>query len=96
MLRDRGRIKWTAMMLPEHVKLLRGWAEEDHWETKIELDEQKLTELDETLRIAKQLKQKVAIQYYAENRYQTVIGTVHSFHPIEKRFNLLVKKGKEI
>ncbi len=29
MIRDRGNIKWTAMMLPEHVKLLREWQEQD-------------------------------------------------------------------
>jgi hypothetical protein len=28
MLCDRGRIKWTAMMLPALVRLLREWQEE--------------------------------------------------------------------
>ncbi|TFI48759.1 YolD-like family protein, partial [Diaphorobacter sp. DS2] len=37
MIRDRGRIKWTSMMLPEHVKLLRDWAKEDTYEQKREL-----------------------------------------------------------
>lgn len=27
MIQDRGSIKWTAMMLPEHVKLLREYNE---------------------------------------------------------------------
>lgn len=28
-VKDRGRIKWTAMMLPEHIKELRAWQNED-------------------------------------------------------------------
>lgn len=40
MLRDRGRIKWTAMMLPEHVRLLREWKEEGGHRKPIEIDEQ--------------------------------------------------------
>ncbi|MDQ0201957.1 hypothetical protein J2S10_005168 [Neobacillus ginsengisoli] len=27
MIRDRDRIKWVSMMLPEHVKLLREYNE---------------------------------------------------------------------
>lgn len=29
MIRDRGNIKWTALMLPEHVKAVRDWLDED-------------------------------------------------------------------
>lgn len=49
MLKDRGGIKWTSLMLPEHVKALR----EFDWDlTKIErpvLEEQQLEELNETI-----------------------------------------------
>jgi len=38
-LRDRGRKKWTAMMLPEHIRELRKWQED--------LDKVKRPELDE-------------------------------------------------
>lgn len=48
MIRDRGNIKWTAMMLPEHVKMLSSWQEEDNqvkrpklegWELELIADE---------------------------------------------------------
>ena len=39
MLRDRGNIKWTAMMLPEHVQRLRTWQQEDQQITKPTFDE---------------------------------------------------------
>ncbi|WP_148795752.1 YolD-like family protein, partial [Rossellomorea marisflavi] len=47
MIRDRGKIKWTSMMLPEHVKMLRDWAEEDSFEKRRELDEQELEMMNE-------------------------------------------------
>ncbi|QTD39546.1 YolD-like family protein [Sporosarcina sp. Te-1] len=28
-IKDRGNIKWTALMLPEHVRHLRDWQAED-------------------------------------------------------------------
>lgn len=52
MIRDRGNIKWNAMMLPEHVKLLREWHEKDDDVEKPELDEWALQELSEQLQIA--------------------------------------------
>lgn len=42
MLRDRGRIKWTAMMLPEHVKMLRVWQQEEGRVKAVEVDEQQI------------------------------------------------------
>lgn len=37
-LKDRGKIKWTAMMLPEHVAQLREWQQEHELVKKPELD----------------------------------------------------------
>ena len=34
MIRDRGRMKWVSMMLPEHVRVLREWAEEKRMKRK--------------------------------------------------------------
>lgn len=44
MIRDRGNIKWTAMMLPEHVKMLRDWQDENE-----KVENPQLNELDLTL-----------------------------------------------
>ena len=47
MIRDRGRIKWVTMMLPEHVKLLREYNESLDKAEKPVLDEQKYEEFYE-------------------------------------------------
>ena len=52
MNRDRGTIKWNAMMLPEHVKMLREWQVEDKIEQRPELNEWALQEIAELLQNA--------------------------------------------
>ncbi|AYC29504.1 YolD-like family protein [Paenisporosarcina cavernae] len=52
MLRDRGRIKWTAMMLPEHVRELRKWQEEIGKVSRPELDEFDIQVMQEELQRA--------------------------------------------
>ncbi|MFF2286401.1 YolD-like family protein [Peribacillus butanolivorans] len=47
MIRDRGRIKWVSMMLPEHVKLLREYNEGLDKVEKPVLDERKYEEFNE-------------------------------------------------
>ncbi|MFZ3578757.1 YolD-like family protein [Virgibacillus sp. DJP39] len=66
---DRGTKKWTAMMLPEHIELLKKmWDEDDHKEKPI-LDEQQIEELDAKLQCALSNNLSVEIKYYDEPHY---------------------------
>lgn len=49
MLKDRGNIKWTSLMLPEHVGVLRKWAEDIDKVPRPELDEQEWSEIEVTI-----------------------------------------------
>ncbi|TWT16081.1 YolD-like family protein [Planomicrobium sp. CPCC 101079] len=51
-IKDRGQIKWTAMMLTEHVQLLKDLKKEDRYHTKPTLDDFDLENLYEEIRIA--------------------------------------------
>ncbi|WP_431802992.1 YolD-like family protein [Halobacillus andaensis] len=44
--RDRGTIKWTSLMLPEHVEMIKKVWKEDERVEKGLLDEQKAAEID--------------------------------------------------
>lgn len=77
MIRDRGRIKWTSMMLPEHVKMLRDWVKEDAYEYRKELDEQQLEAMNETLLGAMEFDQQVIISHYHGHHYEIVMGKIH-------------------
>jgi hypothetical protein len=88
-IRDRGRIKWTAMMLPEHVKLLRDWVREDQYEQKISLDEQQLEIMNEILMGAIEHDQFVAITYYQNHNYKIVIGKIHDWDELAHKLYIV-------
>ena len=46
-VRDRGKKKWTAMMLPEHIEELRKWQEDMDKVKRPELDEFDLETMQE-------------------------------------------------
>lgn len=48
-VQDRGNLKWTALMLPEHIRMLREWYEEDHRIPRPDLDEFDLRQIQEEL-----------------------------------------------
>ncbi|WP_442594715.1 YolD-like family protein [Neobacillus sp. D3-1R] len=91
MIRDRGRIKWTAMMLPEHVKLLRDWANEDTFEHQKELDDQKLEEMNSILATAMEEHQSVIITHYQNHsqKYQLVMGRIHYWDEFTQKLHIV-------
>ncbi|MCP3738638.1 YolD-like family protein [Rossellomorea sp. BNER] len=89
MIRDRGRIKWTSMMLPEHVKVLRDWAKEDTYEKRMELDEQQLDEFNEILSEAMEYSKTLTITHYADHRHQLLIGNIHYFDELQQKLHIV-------
>jgi len=76
MIRDRGNIKWNAMMLPEHVKLLREWHEKNDDVVKPELDEWALQELSEQLQIAFKNRTQVELKIWETAHIFTAAGII--------------------
>ena len=89
MLKDRGRMKWTAMMLPEHVTMLREWAHEDSYESERLLDEQQLEEMNMTMEEAMEMGKTVTITYYDQRRYQLLIGTIHYYNETQQKLHVI-------
>lgn len=89
MIRDRGRIKWTAMMLPEHVKLLRDWVKEDQYEQKKNIDEQQLEWMNEVVTKAMEFDQFVTITLYQNHHYEIVIGKIHYWDETAQKFHIV-------
>lgn len=80
MIRDRGNIKWNAMMLPEHVNLLREWHEKDDYVKKPELDEWALQELSEQLQIAYHNNAEVELGLWEDNHIFKATGIISTFN----------------
>ncbi len=80
-LRDRGRKKWTALMLPEHLQLLREWQKEDTYTKRTELSEWDLETIHEELSRAKQRKCQTLIQIWRDGKVVSFRGTVEHLDP---------------
>lgn len=97
MIRDRGKIKWTSLMLPEHVKLLREWMREDHLETKKEIDEQYLEVMNRRIFEAAEYGKTITILYYEKGRYKQYTGVVHAWDELNKTLQIAGgESGEEI
>lgn len=74
--RDRGTKKWTAIMLPEHVKELRNWEEDDGKVERPELDEFELTLLAEEIERAHKSKSTIKLTYWKDGYLKDDYGEV--------------------
>ncbi|MCM3586424.1 YolD-like family protein [Mesobacillus maritimus] len=89
MIRDRGRIKWTSMMLPEHVKMLREWVQEDEYEQEKVLDEQQLEQMNETILGAMEFNYQVAITHYRQHKYEIVVGRICYWDALVNKLHIM-------
>jgi hypothetical protein len=94
MIHDRGRMKWVSMMLPEHVGLLREWAQEDRYETRKELDEQQLELIDEVLSEAMEFDRSVSIIHYHNKQFEVVVGHIQSCDPHNGQLHVMDHFGE--
>ncbi|WLR52001.1 YolD-like family protein [Bacillus tianshenii] len=76
MIKDRGTIKWTAMMLPEHVEMIKEIWREDEKKPKPILDEQELQELNETIEQALQEESTIHLTYFEAGDYKLITGKI--------------------
>jgi hypothetical protein len=78
-IRDRGRIKWTSMMLPEHVKELRDIWGEFKRDSKPVIDEFTFSENEERIHYAMEYNLAIKFKVWSEfnGRCEEIIGRVH-------------------
>lgn len=75
-VRDRGSKKWVAMMLPEHVKLLREYMEDQKKAPRPDLDEWDLDIIQETIQIAMKRNVEVEIKTWRNGAFHIHLGKV--------------------
>ena len=81
-IKDRGRIKWTAMMLPEHVQMLREWQQEDRYNVKPELNEFDLEAVHEEIGLAyrRQCSLEVRIWQDGSRSFSGIVAAIDLQH----------------
>ncbi|REJ25446.1 MAG: YolD-like family protein [Bacillaceae bacterium] len=89
MIQDRGSIKWTAMMLPEHVKLLRKYNESLDKVEKPVLDEQKYEEFNEA--ICEAMEENITLQftYYQKGEIKKLVGNIHYIDQLKRELRIV-------
>ncbi|WP_332274781.1 YolD-like family protein [Bacillus velezensis] len=76
MLRDRGTIKWTSMMLPEHLTKLKQDLLDVSKMERPYLDEQQIEEIDILVSEAMALNKELKFKLFKEGVAEDLIGTV--------------------
>ena len=76
MNKDRGTIKWTSLMLPEHIQRLRAWENELHDTQPKEKADWELEALHETIQQAYELKTPITFTLYKQGTWQTTTGVI--------------------
>ena len=88
MNKDRGTIKWTSLMLPEHVQRLRAWENELQDTPPKEKADWELEALHETIQRAYELKMPITFTLYQQNTWQTINGFITTIDVLKKHLLL--------
>ncbi|PLT28175.1 YolD-like family protein [Peribacillus deserti] len=95
MIRDRGNIKWTSLMLPEHVNMLRKFANEEYYEeSEPIIDEQQLEEVNNLIAESMEFTYPLHFQYYRNKRMNSLEGFVHYVDDINRQLRVLDANGE--
>ncbi|MGJ9458491.1 YolD-like family protein [Oceanobacillus sp. CF4.6] len=88
MVNDRGNIKWTAMMMPEHINLLNQMWEEKEHKIKSELDEQQLNDINMKLQLAIHNDLSITIEYYKRYDFHKINGKLKKIDTMKRYLQL--------
>jgi len=75
-INDRGTIKWTSIMMPEHIKMLNDYWKTTEYKDKPTLDEQELEEIGMKLQMAIHDDLPVEVKYFKDHDYKVVVGKI--------------------
>jgi len=94
MIRDRGRIKWTAMMLPEHVEQLREWQKEDELQVRQQPDEQQYEQWNYQIHEAKEKNLHITIHYWIDEKVAEGKGHIQKINTLDGTLHLVSDSGE--
>ncbi|ACA40712.1 YolD-like family protein [Lysinibacillus sphaericus] len=84
MIHDRGSMKWTVMMLPEHLDLIRVLRQEQFYDKKRELTEWELEEIEHTIQYAFKMQKLITLMLWNDNNLRDETGLVTGTDTVKK------------
>ena len=94
MNKDRGTIKWTALMLPEHTALLREWRTESEKVLPIEQTDWQLADIERILQYSYTKQRTVTITAVQDDTLKSFVGVVTAIHPLQRQISLQLAKHR--
>ncbi len=92
MVQDRGNIKWSSMMLPEHAELLKIMWAEDKKITRPLLDEQEKERLNKVIVLALKNQKIITVSAYHNNMIINYSGVIKKIDEINNK--ILLQNGE--
>jgi len=87
-IRDRGNIKWTAIMLPEHVAAVKQELINLEKVKQPILDEDRLTEIEMLIHEAMEYNLQLEFKLFKKGYIESIIGHTHFIDYIRKEFRI--------
>ena len=75
-IKDRGNIKWTSLMLVEHKRKLKQYKKVQYQKEKPDIDEQYLQKMNYQLGKALAENLQIKLVYFNKGKYNTLQGYV--------------------
>ncbi|TMW71019.1 YolD-like family protein [Alteribacter natronophilus] len=92
--KDRGTIKWTSLMLPEHVRMLKEHQQSYFKEPKPQLDPQQMEEFERTLCEAMARNCPLSLTCWKDGHFMQVDGYVHYINHAGRKLHLVTSDGE--
>lgn len=94
-IRDLGNIKWTSLMLPEHVKMLRHYFHEEYHDVpEPVMDEQKLEEMNGLIMESMENSFPLSFTVYENKRLLTLNGSVQYMDQVNHLLRVIDEDGR--
>ena len=93
MMHDRGSIKWSSLMLPEHKRKLRELYQAQFHEKRPILDEQKQEEINGFLLEAQCEEKEIQVVFFRDRGFHRIQGKIKKVNPLSGELGIREKDG---
>ncbi|MFD2045998.1 YolD-like family protein [Ornithinibacillus salinisoli] len=87
-MHDRGSIKWTSMMIPEHVKMLQEIRERQNYKQKPVISDYQKEEINIHLQMAIHNDLTIELEYFKDHDYHKIKGKLLSVDVLNQYVNI--------
>ncbi|PAD35958.1 YolD-like family protein [Terribacillus saccharophilus] len=92
-MNERGSIKWTSLMLPEHIQELKQLRQRQYDVNQPILSEDQQEEIQRKVREAYESQAPVTVEYYENKRIHSVSGTIDKVNIGMRRIEISSSTG---